>query len=262
MADLVSQRQLARILGLGRNSGYLTKLKAEGVLKRCYVQEKGRRYPRLDVEIAIEEIEASKDPSKDHVRQRWEAYRAGNQNSHASVSESKGAGCAQPTPGTDAVDVLDGAASQGAGTRHGQASGIVVPEALALNVPEKLSQQSGPGSAISPASGGAGESAAANVVSYQDAKTRKEIMLAKRAELDYEEAAGKLVQKAGVQKAGAAIAIMVREKLSTIPDRLAQVLAAETGPERVHEYLTQEINQICHALAERLEREFDVRPAA
>ena len=74
--QLVSGRELAKILGFNAPS-YIAKLKSLGVLSRCYVKQPGKAHPLIDVAVAIEEIEASADPSKEYVRTRWELYRNG-----------------------------------------------------------------------------------------------------------------------------------------------------------------------------------------
>ena len=64
-------------------------------------------------------------------------------------------------------------------------------------------------------------------VDYAAARTMREAYRAKMARLDYEEREGKLVDAAKVREEGFQAGRMIRDALFAIPDRLADVLAAE-----------------------------------
>lgn len=218
--ELVTQRGLSRILGFVKNSGYLAKLKKNGILRECFVQVEGRKHPLIDVEVAIREIEASEDPARDYVRQRWTDHR---DKLHDGDSKKRSADNDDKTSSKNVRKESTGQATN---------------------------KEAAPGKNDD------------KVVNFADARTRTEIFKAKKAELEYQEAAGKLVEKDKVQKTAANVGGLVREKLNSIPDRLSQVLAAETGPDKIHELLTKDINQVLHAIADRIERDLGVRPAA
>lgn len=207
MSEEVSGRKLAKILGFAPS--YIAKLKDLGILKNCLVVVAGKKHPLFDVEKAVSEIEASKDPAKEHVRERWEQHRSDKPDTTADkTSKANQSGRGHISDGVDS----------GVGTQDKE-----------------------------------------NIISFHDAKTKKEIFLAKKAELDFEKAAGHLVDKGQVQKSAIECAQLVREGLSTIPDRLSQVLAAETGPERIHEYLNEEFKKMLNVLSDRIERDTGAR---
>lgn len=94
--------------------------------------------------------------------------------------------------------------------------------------------------------------AAGEVVSKAEALRRKEVALARRREYEVELLAGTLVRKDAVAAALFEIARMVRDRIQAIPDRQAEVLAAETDPAAVHGFLTEELDRALSGLADDL----------
>lgn len=228
MNEKVSGRQLAKILDYAPS--YISKLKTQGVFTTAYDETE----KKFDPEKAVKDIEASQDPEKEYVRQRWEKYRAGDLNTSLENSVDN----LEVTGGDDAAGASK--EQQSEKVSPGNAEGV------------------GGGDAArgSPSTGAGGD---INVVSFQDAKTKKEIYLAKSAELAFEKAAGNLVDRVVVEKAAAACACLVRESLSNIPDRLSQVLAAETGPVKIHEHLSEEFKKILNELSNQIDRTLGAR---
>ena len=76
---------------------------------------------------------------------------------------------------------------------------------------------------------------------HHQARTRREIAEANMAEMREAELRGELIQVAAVRAAFGMALTATRDRLLSIPDRLAPVLAAESAPQRVHETLNAEI---------------------
>lgn len=76
---------------------------------------------------------------------------------------------------------------------------------------------------------------------HHQARTRREKAEASMAELRLAELRGELIQVAAVRAAFGAALTATRDRLLSIPDRLAPVLAAESAPQRVHEVMSAEI---------------------
>ena len=76
---------------------------------------------------------------------------------------------------------------------------------------------------------------------HHQARTRREIAEANMAEMREAELRGELIQVAAVRAVFGAALSATRDRLLSIPDRLAPVLAAESTPQRVHETLYAEI---------------------
>ena len=94
---------------------------------------------------------------------------------------------------------------------------------------------------------------------YADARAEKERWAAKHAQLDYEKAAGRLVESATVAAAGRELGTLMRQVFERLPDQLAPELAAEVDADRVHALLQSAIDDAlrmlsdrCRALAERV----------
>ncbi len=86
------------------------------------------------------------------------------------------------------------------------------------------------------------------VVDYAAARTMREAYRAKMARLDYEEREGKLFEAGKVYEEGFQTGRQVRDALLGIPDRIADILAAETDPARVRKRLFQEVEEALEQL--------------
>jgi hypothetical protein len=84
---------------------------------------------------------------------------------------------------------------------------------------------------------------------YSRARAIREYYQASLAKIEYEQKVGKLLPKDEVQAAAFNTYRQFREQLLNIPDRVAAIIAAETGMDtkKVHEILTAEVR---HALNE------------
>ena len=84
---------------------------------------------------------------------------------------------------------------------------------------------------------------------YSRARAIREYYQASLAKIDYEQKVGKLLPKDEVQAAAFNTYRQFREQLLNIPDRVAAIIAAETGMDtkKVYEILTAEVR---HALNE------------
>jgi transcriptional regulator with XRE-family HTH domain len=87
-----------------------------------------------------------------------------------------------------------------------------------------------------------------------EAKTMKEVYLARMARLKYEEEAGKLVPKADVESRAADIGRVVKQNILSIPSRLMDQLADETDPREINAILEAELRRVLEQLAEELRR--------
>jgi hypothetical protein len=89
---------------------------------------------------------------------------------------------------------------------------------------------------------------------FTAARTRREEQQAVLAELDVRKRTGELVEWSKVEAMNASTAVMVRESLLAIPDRLAAVLAAETDERRVRQLLDSELRTALASLAASLKK--------
>lgn len=94
-----------------------------------------------------------------------------------------------------------------------------------------------------------------DVLSFSDARARKEAALARKHELDLAKMRGELVDAADVQRAQAEKDRAVRDRFLSMVDRLADPLAAATDAMRVHELLTAEIRHVLTALSDDFDRD-------
>jgi transcriptional regulator with XRE-family HTH domain len=98
------------------------------------------------------------------------------------------------------------------------------------------------------------EPAAKRQPTFAEAKTMKEVYLARMARLKYEEEAGKLVPKADVEARAADIGMVVKQNILSIPSRLMDQLADETDPREINAILEAELRRALEQLAQELRR--------
>lgn len=75
----------------------------------------------------------------------------------------------------------------------------------------------------------------------QEAKLKKEIAMADKAEMELKEKQGLLVDKSSLDILLQDIGVKVQKAIMSIPDRLSPVLAAETDGHKIHRKLTSEL---------------------
>ena len=85
-------------------------------------------------------------------------------------------------------------------------------------------------------------------IDFVTARTMREAFRAKLTQLEYEEKSGKLTDAAKVKNDAFKAGRIVRDELLTIPDRLADVLAAEDDPRQVQQLLREELELILNRL--------------
>ena len=90
-------------------------------------------------------------------------------------------------------------------------------------------------------------------VDFAAARTMREAFRAKMAKMEYEEKAGKLTDATKVREDAFRAGRIIRDALLGIPDRLADILAAEQDPRQVRQCLQDELEsaleQLTHSKA-------------
>lgn len=81
------------------------------------------------------------------------------------------------------------------------------------------------------------------------ARTQEAEARAKKAALDVAKALEEVVSAKDVEESALALATAAREALMAIPDRLSDVLAAESDASKVRTLLTKEIKHLCRKLS-------------
>ena len=76
----------------------------------------------------------------------------------------------------------------------------------------------------------------------------RELYTARITKLEYEEKAGKLVQLDELKLKLAKVHLQVRDRLRTIPDRIAPLLTAETDQSKIHNLIVKELGQALEGL--------------
>lgn len=85
---------------------------------------------------------------------------------------------------------------------------------------------------------------APRLLTYEEARRRRELAEAQKAELQLAELQGDLIRTADVRAAYAKRAAGLREALLQIPARLAAVVAAEGDQAKCHDILQAELHQV------------------
>jgi hypothetical protein len=84
---------------------------------------------------------------------------------------------------------------------------------------------------------------------YIEARTSREHFQSLLARLDFEQKSGQLVKADMVRMAAFKVGRQARDMLQGIPDRLAAILAGEADQFQVHKILTDEVRNVCNAIA-------------
>jgi hypothetical protein len=100
----------------------------------------------------------------------------------------------------------------------------------------------------------AAPAAAPLTVGFTAARTSREQQMALLAEMDVRQRMGELVEWSKVEALNASTAVMIRESLLAIPDRLAAVLAAELDERRVRQLLDSELRTALASLAAAMKK--------
>jgi len=86
-----------------------------------------------------------------------------------------------------------------------------------------------------------------------EAKEQSEIFKAKKVELEYNVAVGKLVSIDTVANQWRSVGVLIRKTILNIPDRLTHLVTSESDPVRVHALLDGECRAILEDLADELD---------
>lgn len=87
------------------------------------------------------------------------------------------------------------------------------------------------------------------VPTFFQSKTLKEHFAAKRAELEFEKASGKLIDADEAKSTMFRLARKARDRILAIPDRIAAIVAAEVEPAKVHSILARELAEVAREIA-------------
>lgn len=190
MDGYISKSAFAKVYGCAQS--YVTKLKD---LNRLVLSEDGKL---VNVEASLRLIEATGDPSKLGVRERWEAYRNGQ-----SLESLPAATPSEPAPpaGDKKAKAADSAPS-----------------------------------------------------AYHQARTDKEQIEAQLKLIELRKLQGQIAEIAPIVRAVHDTHVAARSALLQMPDRLAQMLAPETDPAKVHELLRMECERVCEVMAREIQR--------
>ena len=119
-----------------------------------------------------------------------------------------------------------------------------------LDPAQRVNAKVSPGGAGGPATKPpAPQQAAALPVTFEQARTRREIVRGEVERLKLEELRGKLASRADVETAAFERARAVRDAMLAIPDRISPLLAAESDEHSVNELLRAEIEAALSALS-------------
>ena len=110
-----------------------------------------------------------------------------------------------------------------------------------IRPPEPVPAAAGPAPQMAPVTG---------IPSYADSRAIREAYAARITKLEYEEKAGKLVDKAELKLRLAKLHMAVRDALRTVPDRVAPIVAAESNQAKIHAMLLKEIGQALEGLGD------------
>ena len=84
---------------------------------------------------------------------------------------------------------------------------------------------------------------------YLAARTQEAEAKARKAWMEAERMAARLVSREEVEKAAFSAARRAQEILLTVPNRLASILAGESDPAKIHDLLEREMRQVAQELA-------------
>ena len=127
--------------------------------------------------------------------------------------------------------------------KNGKVDSVQAQQAMKANADPVTLIRSDQSTDLSPTQPGA--------VDFVTARTMREAFKAKMAKLEYEEKSGTLTDAAKVKQDAFKAGRIIRDELLAIPDRMADVLAAEDNPYEVTKLLREEIEQALSALISR-----------
>jgi hypothetical protein len=96
------------------------------------------------------------------------------------------------------------------------------------------------------------ESANPELMTYGDARAKREVYTAKAAQLDYETKAAKLIPAAEVAKVWTDIAVSVQKSILSVPDRITPLLVGETDHTVIYNRIATELKYALKNLAYEL----------
>lgn len=124
---------------------------------------------------------------------------------------------------------------------NGKVDSVQAQQAMKANADPVSLIRSDQTTEIAPAQPGA--------VDFVTARTMREAFRAKMAKLEYEEKSGTLTDAAKVKQDAFKAGRIIRDELLAIPDRLADVLAAEDDPATVRRIICDELELVLRRLS-------------
>ncbi|WP_457425651.1 hypothetical protein [Roseateles sp. P5_E7] len=164
----------------------------------------------VDVEKSFELLGVTSDPSKAGVRERWAAYRAG--------SESAGTATAAGAPPAPPVALADA----------GQLTLDDQPAAVSA----------------------AGPAEAPRNTAYHDARTMREQAQAQMAQIELGKQLGTVLDAETTLRAVMDAHVAARAEIMKLPDRLAQLVAAQSNPRACFELIRVECERACKRMVD------------
>ena len=193
MNGYVSKSAFAKIYGCVPS--YVTKLIAQ---KQVVLSEDGRL---VNVDASLRLIEATGDPSKQGVRDRWNAYREGKAIDIPPAQSTAFASDSQTAPGGRRGGAHDGATS-----------------------------------------------------AYHQARTEREQIETQLKQIELRRQLGEIAEVPQIVKAVLDTHLAARSAILQLPDRLAQLVAPELDPLKVHDLIRIECERVCDNAARNIKR--------
>jgi transcriptional regulator with XRE-family HTH domain len=89
---------------------------------------------------------------------------------------------------------------------------------------------------------------------FAEAKTMKEVYSAKLARLKFEEESGKLIERADIEDKARDVAVIVKESLLMLPNKLMEQLAVESDPREINVMLDREMREVLARMADQIKK--------
>lgn len=125
--------------------------------------------------------------------------------------------------------------------KNGTVDSAQAEQAMRANADPVSLIRSGQATELAPAQPGA--------IDFVTARTMREAFRSKMAKLEYEEKSGTLTEAAKVKQDAFKAGRIIRDELLAIPDRLADVLAAEDDPTTVRQLIFDELEIVLNRIS-------------
>lgn len=167
---------------------------------------------QVEVEKSFELLGVTSDPSKAGVRERWDAYRKGIEHTGtATLADATPVSMPAPAP-----------------------------------APEQLGLDATAGNAQAPAPAAAEPRSSA----YHDARTSREQAQAQMAQIELGKQLGTVLDAEATLRAVMDAHVAARAEIMKLPDRLAQLVAAQSNPRACFELIRAECERACKRMVD------------